>query len=100
MRGVRAPITWGWLGLSCLILVAALIGFLSLANTQQELGFADSARSLRILVSVEAVAVLLAIVVALRATGWPNRIPILATGISLIAAADVILIAQAGVIPR
>jgi hypothetical protein len=97
---VKSWITWGLLGLGVLILVSSLMEAVSQANRQQQLGYADSARFLWSLVGVEAVVVTLAILVALRAGRWSNRLPILAGVVWFLAAADVIFLTQATIIPQ
>jgi anti-sigma-K factor RskA len=99
MRNVKALVPWGLMGLGVLILVTSLMEAVSLATRQQQLGFADSARFLRIAVVAEAVVVTLATLLALRASRWPNRLPILAGLIWLLSVTDVIFLAQATVMP-
>lgn len=81
------------------MVIGSLLEFLRLADKEQRLGFAASARLLRGIVIAEVVVVLLTVLLVLRATRRANRVIIIAGVVLLIGLVDVIFTAQAGVIP-
>ena len=96
-RQAGIVLTWAALAVGGVLTVASLIEFLRLADRQERYGFPSSAGLLRGIVVGEIVLAILAVLL-LRILGR-SRMPSFAGAVLLVGLIDVILSAQAGVIP-